>query len=377
MPDAVELLVLCIDAGCSPTQAVVAVAARAPPAVRPVFAEVERVLHRGRSLAEALDALTASAGSLGREVAARHRRRRSRRAAAGSGPRPAGHRRPRRPSASRRGRGPAAAGAPDVPARAVHVALLRAPRHRAGRARRPLDAAGERPVSVLHPVDERNHPVPPTLLALAVRLQTALSIPMSSPPNGRRRGAGDDGQATTEYALVLLAAALVALLVDRVGDGRAAARPRSAGCSTGSSTPSSTRCELRWRATHPPTTGVGRRRPGGASCRRRARPGRGRAGTRAAGGGAAPARDAAGGARRPRPAGHRAGGSGGRPGGRRLGRSCGGRPAGCRAGHVAAAPAGRREHRRDDGHGDGAPPERRPTWRWSGGSSATSSCGRR
>ena len=41
MPDAVELLVLCIHAGCSPTQAVVAVAARAPPAVRPAFADVE------------------------------------------------------------------------------------------------------------------------------------------------------------------------------------------------------------------------------------------------------------------------------------------------------------------------------------------------
>jgi hypothetical protein len=35
----------------------------------------------------------------------------------------------------------------------------------------------------------------------------------SIPPFALRRGRGDRGQATTEYALVLLAAALVALLV--------------------------------------------------------------------------------------------------------------------------------------------------------------------
>ena len=57
MPDAVELLVLCIHAGCSPTQAVAAVAARAPPALRPTFADVELGLHRGRPLADALGAL--------------------------------------------------------------------------------------------------------------------------------------------------------------------------------------------------------------------------------------------------------------------------------------------------------------------------------
>lgn len=55
--------------------------------------------------------------------------------------------------------------------------------------------------------------MPPILLALAVRLQTALMTrsPVDGHPPGRRRG--DSGQATTEYALVLLAAALVALLV--------------------------------------------------------------------------------------------------------------------------------------------------------------------
>ena len=52
----------------------------------------------------------------------------------------------------------------------------------------------------------------PNLLALAVRLQTAMSS-VAHPATSSRRGRGDGGQATTEYALVLLAAALVALLV--------------------------------------------------------------------------------------------------------------------------------------------------------------------
>ena len=80
---------------------------------------------------------------------------------------------------------------------------------------------------------------PTTLLALAVRTQTAVCA-LAPPATGLRRARtsatlaagdadeaaaddvtvavprrwrGDDGQATTEYALVLLAAALVALLV--------------------------------------------------------------------------------------------------------------------------------------------------------------------
>jgi len=68
LPDAVELLVLCVHAGCSPTQAVLALAPRAPPALRPVLAEVELRLRRGRTLAEALAALS-STGRLGRDVA--------------------------------------------------------------------------------------------------------------------------------------------------------------------------------------------------------------------------------------------------------------------------------------------------------------------
>ncbi|MDQ3737809.1 MAG: hypothetical protein M3337_01400 [Actinomycetota bacterium] len=56
----------------------------------------------------------------------------------------------------------------------------------------------------------------PTHLALLLaRLHAALLLGEHSLARHRsaRRGRGDDGQATTEYALVLLAAALVALLV--------------------------------------------------------------------------------------------------------------------------------------------------------------------
>ena len=57
--------------------------------------------------------------------------------------------------------------------------------------------------------------MPTTLLALVVRLHDRR--PIAPPPDDASwppcRGRGDDGQATTEYALVLLAAALVALLV--------------------------------------------------------------------------------------------------------------------------------------------------------------------
>jgi Flp pilus assembly protein TadB len=69
LPDAVELLVLCVRAGCSPTQAVVELVARAPPPLRPVFATVELRLHRGQGLADAVGALADHAGPAGREVA--------------------------------------------------------------------------------------------------------------------------------------------------------------------------------------------------------------------------------------------------------------------------------------------------------------------
>jgi hypothetical protein len=57
------------------------------------------------------------------------------------------------------------------------------------------------------------------LLTLVARLHLAWlaladpPLPVSSDRRPARRGRGDHGQATTEYALVLLAAALVALLV--------------------------------------------------------------------------------------------------------------------------------------------------------------------
>jgi hypothetical protein len=50
------------------------------------------------------------------------------------------------------------------------------------------------------------------MLALLARLHAALLM-LTDPGHPTRRGRGDGGQATTEYALVLLAAALVALLV--------------------------------------------------------------------------------------------------------------------------------------------------------------------
>ncbi|MET0460526.1 MAG: type II secretion system F family protein [Ilumatobacteraceae bacterium] len=69
MPDAIELLVLCIHAGRSPRQAVEQLAARAPPCLRPAFAAVELQVHRGRSLAEALGELPRVLGPPGRELA--------------------------------------------------------------------------------------------------------------------------------------------------------------------------------------------------------------------------------------------------------------------------------------------------------------------
>ncbi len=52
--------------------------------------------------------------------------------------------------------------------------------------------------------------MPTSILTLFVHLQT---LAMSADPLTRQRTRGDRGQATTEYALVLLAAALVGLLV--------------------------------------------------------------------------------------------------------------------------------------------------------------------
>jgi tight adherence protein C len=69
MPDVIELLVLCVHAGRSPTQAVVELARRAPLPVRPGFAAVDRQLHRGRGLADALAELPRALGPPARELA--------------------------------------------------------------------------------------------------------------------------------------------------------------------------------------------------------------------------------------------------------------------------------------------------------------------
>jgi len=70
LPDAIELLVLCVHAGRSPTQAVVELARRGPAAVLDGFVAVELQLHRGRGLADALGALPATLGPPARELAA-------------------------------------------------------------------------------------------------------------------------------------------------------------------------------------------------------------------------------------------------------------------------------------------------------------------
>jgi tight adherence protein C len=69
MVDAVELFVVCVHAGRSPTQAVVDVAARAPPVLRDGFGAVELQLHRGHALAEALTELHCLGTTIGHELA--------------------------------------------------------------------------------------------------------------------------------------------------------------------------------------------------------------------------------------------------------------------------------------------------------------------
>jgi tight adherence protein C len=69
LPDAIELLVLCVHAGRSPAQAVVELARRAPTPLGDGFAAVERQLHRGRGLADALADLPKLVGPGARELA--------------------------------------------------------------------------------------------------------------------------------------------------------------------------------------------------------------------------------------------------------------------------------------------------------------------
>jgi tight adherence protein C len=57
LPDAIEMLILVVHAGMTPHQAVTMLAERAPPPIRPAFAEVHRRTSRGAPLADALQAL--------------------------------------------------------------------------------------------------------------------------------------------------------------------------------------------------------------------------------------------------------------------------------------------------------------------------------
>ncbi|MDJ0770330.1 MAG: type II secretion system F family protein [Ilumatobacter sp.] len=62
LPDAVELVILAVRAGMSPSGAVRAVANDVDERLRPGFAEVVHRLHRGQRLADALDALPEMVG---------------------------------------------------------------------------------------------------------------------------------------------------------------------------------------------------------------------------------------------------------------------------------------------------------------------------
>ena len=63
LPDAIELLVLTVQAGLTPRQATHDLASIAPPSLRPAFASVCHRLDRGESLADALDALRHDLGT--------------------------------------------------------------------------------------------------------------------------------------------------------------------------------------------------------------------------------------------------------------------------------------------------------------------------
>ena len=123
----------------------------------------------------------------------------------------------RRPPPSRRSRGTPASRAAVVPARRVHAAVVRTARRRPRRDGDHLVIAGTRrviPTIRTDPSPRSPDARPPHT---AVRPPPrSLPPPTRSPraiPARRARLRSDRGQATTEYALVLLAAALVALLV--------------------------------------------------------------------------------------------------------------------------------------------------------------------
>ncbi len=63
LPDAIEMLILVINAGMTPHQAISMLTERAPAPIRPAFAEVDRRRSRGEPLADALQALPETVGS--------------------------------------------------------------------------------------------------------------------------------------------------------------------------------------------------------------------------------------------------------------------------------------------------------------------------
>jgi tight adherence protein C len=69
VPDAVELLVLTVQAGVVPADAVRRAIPHLPEAVRPAFAAVVHRLDRGQRLADALDALGEHLGAAGHGIA--------------------------------------------------------------------------------------------------------------------------------------------------------------------------------------------------------------------------------------------------------------------------------------------------------------------
>ena len=214
MPDAVELLVLCVHAGRSPHQAIAELAARAPPAIRGAFVAVDLQLHRGRSFAAALTELTATLGPAGHDLAA----------SIASADRdglplaPVLDRLAIDARAARRRHGEAEARRlpvrltfplvsctlPSFVLLAIAPAVLGALSTLRATAPRRRTAA-PRPTASPDPTPPRR----PAMNALLARLHVALLL-LTDPT---RRWRDDRGQATTEYALVLLAAALVALLV--------------------------------------------------------------------------------------------------------------------------------------------------------------------
>ena len=62
LPDLVELVIVGVRAGCSPSAALRVAAEHAHPALRPALADVEHLLRRGHRLADALQALPAALG---------------------------------------------------------------------------------------------------------------------------------------------------------------------------------------------------------------------------------------------------------------------------------------------------------------------------